>query len=620
MVSFRNRLGLFFILLVAIPMAAIAILAADVTGDAQAGKADARLSVALEAALRVYEDEREEAKDLATELLVDPKVLDAIRSENSAQIQDAARTAGTDAGLESLTIVTPDGAELKAISSRKAVATAMVSTTGTEGPYEFVASVAGPNEYVEKVSRLTGVEVILAGPEGTRASTAAGKVDPLPAAGDSLDTEIAGRELRAAAGALGEDANRVVVISEVEGGGFLDSRPAVALLVVAFAGLALALIAVLFRTLQGQIDAMLNAARRIGGGDFSQRVPVVGGDEMAGLATEFNSMSDRLEAQISQLRRQRDELTQSARRLGKAAAEGLDRDVLMATFAETALSACEAEYVRITLADGTLVERPENVTGSARDAADAGAGRASREGIRVAAKRGDGHALAAPLGRDAELDGNAIAVARRGEPFGESEREMFLYLLDQAAASMRNISTHERVSEQAVTDELTGLPNNRAFRETVSREAERASRFNHPLSLIILDLDDFKAVNDTHGHLQGDEVLRAVGRVLASEPRAIDEAARYGGEEFVVALPETDAEGAFEVAERIRVRLESDRIPNLAGGGPLRVTASFGTATMPGSADDVRGLFIAADEALYQAKRAGKNQVVVAEDTTAKSK
>ncbi|MDQ3571549.1 MAG: diguanylate cyclase [Actinomycetota bacterium] len=618
--SFRNRLGLFFILLVAIPMAAIAILAADVTGDAQAGKADARLSVALEAALRVYEDQREEAKDLATELLIDPKVLDAIRSQDSRQIEEAAGTAGREVGLESLTIVTPDGAELKAMSSRNAVATARVSTTGTEGPYEFVASVAGENEYVQEVSRLTGLEVILAGPQGARASTAAGEIDPLPASGDSLDTEIAGRELRAAAAALGEDANRVVVISEVESGGFLDSRPAVALLVVVFVGLALALIAVLFRTLQGQIDAMLNVARRIGSGDFSQRVPVVGGDEMAGLATEFNSMSDRLEAQITQLRRQRDELTQSARRLGKAGAEGLDRDALMATFAETALSACAAEYVRVALADGTLIERPRNVTGSARDAADAGAGRASREGIRVAAKRGDGHALAAPLGRDADLDGSAIAVARRGEPFDGPEREMFLYLLDQAAASMRNISTHERVSEQAVTDELTGLQNSRAFRETAHREAERALRFDHPLSLIILDLDDFKAINDTHGHAQGDEVLRAVGRVLASEPRAIDEAARYGGEEFVVALPETDAEGAVEVAERIRVRLESERIPNRAGGEPLRVTASFGTATMPGSADDVRDLFVAADQALYRAKRSGKNRVVAAKDTTAQSK
>ncbi len=619
--SFRKRLGLFFILLVAIPMAAIAVLAVNVTGDSQAGKADARLSVGLAAAIAAYEDQVAAAGDLVTErLLVDSEVLGALDSGDSRRIRTATGAAGAQAGLEQLTIVTPDGAELRAIPSPDAVAIATVNTNGTGGRFQFRASLLGPSEYVSDVARLTGLDVILVGAGGQRASTSQPAIDPLPAAGDSIDAAVGGIDVRAAAGSLGDDANRVVVVSELEGGGLLDSRPAVALLILIFVGLALGLIAVLFRTLQGQIEAMLSAARRIGDGDFSQRIPVVGADEMAGLASEFNRMSERLEAQISELRHQRDELTQSARRLGKAAAEGLDRESLLATIAETALSACEAEYVRIVLADGTLIERPEEMRGSARDAADAAAGRAGREAARVVARREDGHALGAPLGRGSSRDGSAIAVARTGRPFGEPEREMFLYLLDQAAASMKNITTHERVSEQAVTDELTGLQNNRAFREAIDREAARAERFKHPLSLIILDLDDFKAVNDTHGHLQGDEVLRAVGRVLASEPRGIDQAARYGGEEFVVALPETGVAGALEVAERIRARLEAESIPMLEGGKAMRVTASLGTATMPGDADAVRDLFRAADEALYEAKRTGKNRVVAAGDTAAKSK
>ncbi len=163
-----------------------------------------------------------------------------------------------------------------------------------------------------------------------------------------------------------------------------------------------------------------------------------------------------------------------------------------------------------------------------------------------------------------------------------------------------------------MTDELTGLPNNRAFRETIDREAARAERFKHELSLIILDVDNFKSVNDTYGHLQGDEVLRLIGTVLLEEPRAIDEPARYGGEEFVVALPETSTEGAVEMAERIRERLEEEEIPLLDGSGVLKVTASFGTATIPLSAETVRQLFSAADDALYEAKRTGKNRVVTA--------
>ena len=125
------------------------------------------------------------------------------------------------------------------------------------------------------------------------------------------------------------------------------------------------------------------------------------------------------------------------------------------------------------------------------------------------------------------------------------------------SSSIENIALHELVSEQAVTDELTGLSNNRAFRELIAKEAARAERFGHELSLIMLDIDDFKQVNDTYGHLQGDEVLRMVGRDPRRPSRAaIDEPARYGGEEFVVALPETGLEGALELAERIRARIE----------------------------------------------------------------
>jgi diguanylate cyclase (GGDEF)-like protein len=194
---------------------------------------------------------------------------------------------------------------------------------------------------------------------------------------------------------------------------------------------------------------------------------------------------------------------------------------------------------------------------------------------------------------------------------------VFLYLLGQTSASIENISAHEKVSEQAVTDELTGLPNNRAFRETIDREASRAKRFGHELSLIILDVDNFKSVNDTYGHLQGDEVLRLIGQMLLEEARAIDEPARYGGEEFVVALPETGTEGAVELADRIRERLEGEEIPLLDGSGMLKVTASFGTATLPLSAATVRQLFAAADDALYEAKRTGKNRVVTAPERVA---
>jgi diguanylate cyclase (GGDEF)-like protein len=202
-----------------------------------------------------------------------------------------------------------------------------------------------------------------------------------------------------------------------------------------------------------------------------------------------------------------------------------------------------------------------------------------------------------------------MAIARRGRPFGAPEREVFLYLLGQATASVENLALHELVSEQAVTDELTGLANNRAFRDKMEKEAARAVRFGHELSLLIVDLDDFKRVNDVYGHLQGDEVLRAAAAILRAESRGIDEPARYGGEEFVVALPETDHQGAVEVAERIRAQFEQEVVPLLDGAGEVSVTASIGVATIPDDAGGVQELIAIADAALYEAKRSGKNRV-----------
>ena len=610
--SFRGRLALFFLLIVVIPIAAIALLVVDVTRDSQAGKADARLSTGIATALAVYERDVESARGQVADLLVDEKVLSALNSGDPAEIERVARAAGGRAELEQLSIVTSDDDEIVALGIGEPLASATVRTTGEAGAYELRGSVTGPTEYVEEVSRLTGLDAALAGAEGVIAGTAAADGVALPAAGESGDVELGAETLRAASGSLPEpEAVRVVLFTPTEAGGFFASRPRIVAAVSVFVVLALALIVFLFRALQGQIGTMLDAARRIGSGDFSGRVPVLGRDEMAGLATEFNQMSDRLEAQIEQLRRQRTELDRSVTRLGEAVASGLDQEALLAIIAETALGGCSAQYAAAALDDGTLIERPEGLRGPARTAAEAAREKAAHDGAHVISRRGEGHALASLLLRDGEAVGT-LAVGREGPAFDDGEREIFIHLLGRASASIANVTAHERVSEQAVTDELTGLANSRSFRATIDREAARAARFKHELSLIILDVDDFKQVNDLHGHLQGDEVLRAIGRILESEPRAIDEPARYGGEEFVVALPETGADGAVELAERIRARLEAEEIASVDGGEPLHVTASFGTATMPSAASGVRELFEAADEALYEAKRQGKNRVVTA--------
>jgi diguanylate cyclase (GGDEF)-like protein len=167
---------------------------------------------------------------------------------------------------------------------------------------------------------------------------------------------------------------------------------------------------------------------------------------------------------------------------------------------------------------------------------------------------------------------------------------------------------HARAAQLAVSDPLTGLWNRRRMGEILAREFERQKRFGRPFSLLIVDVDDFKRINDRHGHPQGDAVLQQLGRLLQEETRAIDDALRYGGDEFALVLSETRAEGARLVAERVR-RQFNDYPVAVPGGKRLQVSLSIGMATVPGAADGPDDLVQAADAALLRAKRQGKNRV-----------
>jgi diguanylate cyclase (GGDEF)-like protein len=180
--------------------------------------------------------------------------------------------------------------------------------------------------------------------------------------------------------------------------------------------------------------------------------------------------------------------------------------------------------------------------------------------------------------------------------------------------SRRLTRLHRAVAEQAVTDPLTGLANRRHLGETLLREVARSRRFGHPISLLIIDVDDFKQINDREGHLQGDVVLEAVSDVVREGTRSIDVPARYGGDEFAVILVETDREGALILGERLADRMRRVKVPK-RGGGSMPVTLSLGVATIPDSAGDVDSLVDAADRALLRAKRAGKNQIRAAPAT-----
>ncbi|MBQ0935264.1 GGDEF domain-containing protein [Ideonella paludis] len=166
-----------------------------------------------------------------------------------------------------------------------------------------------------------------------------------------------------------------------------------------------------------------------------------------------------------------------------------------------------------------------------------------------------------------------------------------------------------QLRQLAMTDLLTALPNRRAFSQALVNELARSLRHGHPLSLAVMDLDHFKRINDNHGHSAGDEALQHTAKILRSQARCEDMVARIGGEEFALLMPETAAEQALEVAERMRKAVMAQPLSARAGGEP--VTTSVGVATVPPGMDGEQALH-AADRALYEAKRRGRNCVVAA--------
>ncbi|HEX4346187.1 MAG TPA: GGDEF domain-containing protein, partial [Vicinamibacterales bacterium] len=184
-------------------------------------------------------------------------------------------------------------------------------------------------------------------------------------------------------------------------------------------------------------------------------------------------------------------------------------------------------------------------------------------------------------------------------------------LLEPISVALDNGLLLKRAEELSVTDDLTQLYNSRYLNLVLRRETKRASRSGRPLSLLFIDLDGFKAVNDTHGHLCGSRALVEAAAVIRSSARETDVVARFGGDEFALILPDTGGEGAFAVGERIRERIAAHGF--LTGAGlHLRLTASVGVATLPDVAASADELVHAADAAMYQVKDRGKNGIQAA--------
>jgi diguanylate cyclase (GGDEF)-like protein len=628
--SFRGRLFIFFTIIVIVPMAAVAVVLFKITSDSETGKSDSRIAQGLTTALAVYQADVDRSQNALTQVARDPEMSRALAKRKPGPIRRRAeQIVKARPDIAAIALYDKGGKRVVYVKRSPAVAYATAAPTTSKGDRVGTLAVSQTTaaDFVRSVRRLTGLD--LAVQSGGVKLAQSGNAD-----GRSRFQQVQAAPLAPVS---------IGVFDAVDDSSVNSSRALIGAILLAFLVLALASSVLVVRALQGQIDDFLQAAHRLGQGDFSNPVPVHGNDEFAKLAREFNHMSEQLEAHIAEIEAKREELELAIRRVGEAVGAGLDREGVVALVVRTAIEACGAEAGRALPIDARRMERFEyGIEGN--DSLLAGLEAAEREAFEIDSDIGRellaalepeaGQPLpqrrpstaqlemvwgmALPMrariagGSDIDFVG-VISIARRGREFSEQERDLFAYLAGQATLSIENVDLHETVQQQAVTDELTGLFNVRQFHSRLDNEIERAERFGQPLSLVMLDIDKFKSVNDNYGHQQGDRVLVEVARVLRRLSRDVDLPARYGGEEMAVVLPQTDLRGAELGAERMRAAIEGMQIQRLDGGGLLPITASFGVASFPSQAADKTALIAAADAALYRAKRGGRNRVERAE-------
>ena len=584
--SFRLKLVGYFLLLALIPLAGFFFGFRQVAERSETHLVDARMQAGLRASSAALQEQIASATRPATELAGQVPFVQAVAAKDRERLTRVLRE------QPDLRVVGPGGFRVGAAQSLAIEREVPVIGPGAILVGTVIASVRLDSALAARLRARSGLE-----PEDAIAILDHGRVvagaPSLPAgsvgtpAGLSRSVKLGGSRFRVVAG-NGLQERPGIALAALTPQARIDAANAAheraLLLAVLLSLVAIGVVAFLQgRSIVRTVGGLVVGANELARGNLKSRVEVKGRDELAVLGHSFNTMAEELESRLEELEAERARLREAFSRLGAALAATHDANQLMRVVVETVVDA--------TGADGAVLL---GRTGNVIEAGDPTAGDDTFE---------------LPLAASGTHSFGTLVLY--GSSFDDESKETARSLAAQAAVALENARLHGVVERQALVDGLTGLANRRHCEEELEAELLRAERLGGATALVFADLDDFKAVNDLHGHPAGDAVICAFAELLRESVREIDIPGRFGGEEFVLLLPGTDAAGAASVAERVRAAL-AERVIVTPGGAAIRITASFGVATAPPLARAAE-LISAADRALYDAKRAGKNRVGTAQ-------
>ena len=664
--SLRRKLTLFFVLIVMLPLIAAAVVVHQVVVGEVKDRALIALQPALNTVLATYNGRAPYIDGLVERALVPQADLgDALMGEDDLGAFLSQRV-GQGSGIDFLIVLNERGKILESASTRSHFTRSFAEPTSREivdarlddAPSTgFVTSrpvdvrVDGSKKTFQVIggfwvdagllasSAQEDVEVSIVADQEVIASTERQPPPPPSGLGESagraFDVEVLGAEsARAQRLPFGDmavvaltprdpiaDLSRQVLVSEL-------ILLVVALLVTG--GLAYSLARLITRPL----DELAEGAASIAQGRFDYQIPVRSRDEVGELALAFNDMTARLKDTITELSSSRDQLQRAVRRVGETLRSTHDMRQILDSVINTATDAVEADAgVLWTFTSNRDELYP--VIGAQAETRDLGRIPVGRGIVGLVAERGtpvvvapDRNSprpsasepdypvtLAIPLYSEDRITGVIGLYRDSDRSFTREDYETVLFLAEQGGVAIENVLLHDEARRLSITDGLTGVWNRRYLQMQFRQVIATSMRFNRPFSVLMLDLDHFKEVNDTFGHQRGDAILIEFAHRVSAILREVDTFARYGGEEFICLLSETDVAGAVTTAEKIRDVIKNEVFAGV-GEEPILITTSIGLASYPEHGDTYQALVEAADRALYQAKQEGRDRVRVAGGST----